>query len=287
VKNTNTGNPFEIVGSCTPQSAGSKSETWNAFCDANGNGEQDDDEESVSFVADKKCKKFKFKGASSLDCGDGDPVAVDCKCNIKPKDCPTCISECLVNEKKNMQMKFTCPDDSANAGDTITLKSNKGCKGIVKQKTGLNCDDSEPDPVCDCEMNPKDCPECDRTCVAGDGKKITMAFTCPADSANAGAEKILSSKKGCKGVIKQKTGLNCAGDDNGGDDCRCSEVVGKAAATFKNVSAKCVKDHKKSPLYVFFCDENGNGQVDDGEKSKEGQVKCKGSKVKGVINPKC
>merc|ERR1712130_75284 len=104
VKNTNTGNPFEIVGSCTPQSAGSKSETWNAFCDANGNGEQDDDEESVSFVADKKCKKFKFKGASSLDCGDGDPVAVDCKCNIKPKDCPTCISECLVNEKKNMQM---------------------------------------------------------------------------------------------------------------------------------------------------------------------------------------
>merc|ERR1712130_852256 len=93
------------------------------------------------------------------------------------------------------QMKFTCPDDSANAGDTITLKSNKGCKGIVKQKTGLNCDDSEPDPVCDCEMNPKDCPECDRTCVAGDGKKITMAFTCPADSANAGAERYYRARR--------------------------------------------------------------------------------------------
>ena len=101
------------------------------------------------------------------------------------------------------------------------------------------------------------------------------------------AFKELASKKGCKGILKQKTGLNCAGGDDSLDDCRCSSVVDKAASTFSNVSAKCVKDHKKTPLYVFFCDTNGNGELDDGEKSKEGQVKCKGTKVKGVINPKC
>ena len=127
------------------EATGKQEEPWTVFCDSNSNGQQDDGEESISFTMQKKCKKI-ISGTSSINCGAGDDGGdngggdggLDCNCSSKPKDCPTCDSECVAVDGKKISMKFTCPAGSDNAGASITLSGK--CKKIGKKSSGLSCD---------------------------------------------------------------------------------------------------------------------------------------------------
>jgi len=213
LSNTNS-EPFPVVASCTEVD---KPEPWSAFCDANSNGVKDDGEASIEFTMHKKCKKI-VSGDSSIDCGSGEVVVPPVECN--------------------------------------------------------------------CDKRPKDCPECDFTCVSVNGKNIEVEYTCPAGTTNAGQSATLSGK--CKKMSKQSSGLDCSGGSGGGGggdtglDCNCaSNIAGFVSSAGGNAKAECIEDSKK-PTYILWCDDNNNGEQDSGESAEFVSGKCK--KMKSNLN---
>jgi len=181
ISNTNDGTPFTIVGECDQAAQKKKPEDWTVFCDADGNGEQNGDEESISFTMHKKCKKID-SGSTSISCGDGEDGGeppVDCKCDAKPKDCPTCDAECLGVDGKNVEIKFTCPQESENAGASKTL--NGKCKKIAKSTVNLQCGGGDDGLDCTCESEANSAAAkigAKAVCTQVNKKKPTYRFFC-------------------------------------------------------------------------------------------------------------
>lgn len=138
ISNTNN-QPFALGGECDTVAKKKKPEDWTVFCDADGNGVQNGDEQSISFTMNKKCKKID-SGTTSISCGSGDDEEppVDCNCNSKPKDCKDCDAKCISVQGSKVEIEFTCPAGSENAGASTTIKNK--CKKIAKANAKLECD---------------------------------------------------------------------------------------------------------------------------------------------------
>ena len=71
VTNQNDGNPFPIVAQCV-NTKNKKRANWNIFCDTNGNGLHDEDEQSQAVIGKKNCVGEVLPTSMwTLNCGDG------------------------------------------------------------------------------------------------------------------------------------------------------------------------------------------------------------------------
>lgn len=209
ISNTNS-EPFPIIGSCTEVAQGKTPENWEVFCDANSNGIKDAGEETISFTMHKKCKSV-ISGDDTINCGSGEVVVppVECNCSNRPKDCPECDFTCLAAQGKSIQVEYTCPDGTTNAGQSATLSGK--CKKLSKQTSGLDC------------------------------------------SGGGGG----------------------GGGGDGGLDCKCaSHIAALVSAAGGNAKALCTNDSKK-PTYLLWCDNNNNDTQDSGESAEFVTGKCK------------
>lgn len=176
----------------------------------------------------------------------------------------------------------------------------RNCKKIISGVSTINCGsgNNNDELDCNCSKKPKDCLACDSKCVAVTGRTVSLKFTCPVGSFNAGSETILSGK--CKKIPKQLSTLDCNGGGGSGDGqfsinskainkenffdemhnllvgravrkepdgvCKCQlEVMDSIALAGNTATAICTNANPKMPTYQLFCDDNGNGQPDEGE----------------------
>ena len=157
-----------------------KPEDWTVFCDEDGNGIQNGDEKTISFVMNKKCKAIQ-SGTSSISCGSGsdEEPPVDCDCDALPKDCDNCDAKCISVNGKKVEIEFTCPAGTENAGASTTIKNK--CKKISQTNANLECEGNSGGLDCTCKSQADAAAAAvgaKAECIVVNKKKPTYRFYC-------------------------------------------------------------------------------------------------------------
>ncbi|CAG5104582.1 Oidioi.mRNA.OKI2018_I69.chr1.g1358.t1.cds [Oikopleura dioica] len=129
-------------------------------------------------------------------------------------------------------------------------------------------DPIEPELDCRCNSKPKNCSSCNSKCLAINGRRVSMEFTCP----ETGFTQTFTNQK-CNRIRKMNMSENC-----GTLSCACAAEL-TVAETGKGTKFECTAA-KKKPTYRVYCDANNDNRFNLGETNQERKVKCKRGAIK-------